>query len=68
MSILSQGARRPHSHPAQQTEAEEAKIREAFAKFYYRYGWLGVYKEPEAKGYSRSFSGMLLLRPYHLAT
>ena len=56
---LRERSHRPHSHPAQQTEAEEAMIREAFAKFYYRYGWLGVYKELEAKGYSRSFSGMV---------
>lgn len=56
---LCERSHRLRSHPAQPTEAEEAMIRETFAKFYYRYGWHGMYKELGANGYSWSFSGMV---------
>ena len=60
---LKERSHRPHSHPNQHTVSEEAAIRAAFSKAYFRYGWDGVYAELKQSGYRRSFGGM-----YHAAS
>ncbi len=56
---LLEKSHRPHSHPNRHTEQEERKIKNAFKKWYARYGWDGVYSDLLRKGYSRSYSGMV---------
>lgn len=56
---LKEKSRRPHSHPRRHTVAEEALVREAFYKKFYRYGWEGAYLEAQANGYTRSLSGFI---------
>ena len=56
---LREKSHRPHSHPARHTQEEEAAIREAFTKEFFRYGWDGVYRSLTKNGYTRSFSGMV---------
>ena len=56
---LVEGSHRPHSHPRQHTMAEEAQIKEAVGKKYFRYGWEGAYGEAVEQGYTRSYSGFL---------
>lgn len=56
---LRERSHRPESHPNRHTPEEEAAIREAFGKAYFRYGWGGVYDElVRNHGYKRSFEGM----------
>lgn len=60
---LLENSHKPHSHPAQHTNAELRQIRKAYKARYERYGWEGVYSELLDSGkYHRSFEGM-----YHAA-
>lgn len=56
---LAERSHRPKSHPKQHRPEEEAMIREAMRKRFFRYGWDGVYVEAVERGYTRSFSGMV---------
>lgn len=56
---LAERSHRPHSHPRQHTQEEEAVIRKALDKAFFRYGWDGAYVEAKKQGYSRSYSGFL---------
>ncbi len=56
---LKERSHRPRSHPRRHTEQEEAAIREAMDKAYFRYGWEGAYMAAKADGYTRSYSGFI---------
>lgn len=56
---LAERSHRPKSHPKQHRPEEEEIIRQAFKEKFYRYGWDGAYDEAVARGYMRSFSGMV---------
>lgn len=56
---LREKSHRPHSHPKQHTEQEEALIREGMDQAYFRYGWEGAYMAAKKLGYTRSYSGFL---------
>jgi len=56
---LQERSHRPKSHPKRHTAEEEAAIKTAFGKVFFRYGWDGVYDElVRNHGYTRSHSGM----------
>lgn len=56
---LKERSHRPRSHPRRHTEQEEAAIRQAMDKAYFRYGWEGAYMAAKADGYTRSYSGFI---------
>ena len=56
---LKERSHRPRSHPRRHTEQEEAAIREAMDKAYFRYRWEGAYMAAKADGYTRSYSGFI---------
>lgn len=56
---LKERSHRPKSHPKQHTEQEEAIIRNALQKSFFRYGWDGAYMTAKAAGYTRSYSGFI---------
>jgi len=56
---LKEKSHRPHSHPKRHTAEEERLIQDAFKQKFYRYGWDGAYREAQANGYKRSFSGFV---------
>lgn len=56
---LKERSHRPKSHPRQHTAQEEALIRQALNKSFFRYGWDGAYMTAKAAGYTRSYSGFI---------
>lgn len=58
LASLNDQSRRPHSHPARHTAAEEKIIKAAFKAKFFRYGWDGTYNEAVKNGYTRSYYGL----------